>query len=78
MDTLLFSLSISGWMAFTFVLPITSQPLPGSSIAIATYDYLIAGCGTSGLTVATRLTEQNFTVLCVEAGQLYDTSHPLP
>lgn len=78
MDTLLLSLSILGWMIFTFVLPTASQPLLGSSIVNTAYDYLIAGCGTSGLTVATRLTEQNFTVLCIEAGQLYDNSHPLP
>ena len=68
MDAIHLSLSIFGWICFTFVLPTTS--LPSSSIANATYDYLIAGCGTSGLTVATRLTEQNFTVLCIEAGQL--------
>ena len=78
MDTLFLNLSVLGWMIFTFVPPTAGQPLAGTIIANNTYDYLIAGCGTSGLTAATRLTEQNFTVLCIEAGQLYDISHPLP
>lgn len=39
---------------------------------IATYDYVVVGCGVTGLVVSNRLTENNnTTVLCIEAGSLY-------
>lgn len=39
------------------------------STLLPVYDYIVCGGGTSGLTVATRLTEnKNVTVLVVEAG----------
>ena len=53
----------------------TAEIVSSSSIANATFDYLVAGCGISGLTITTRLTEENFTVLCIEAGQLYVLFH---
>lgn len=35
------------------------------------FDYIISGCGTSGLVLATRLTENSdTTVLCLETGTL--------
>jgi choline dehydrogenase-like flavoprotein len=36
-----------------------------------TYDYVVVGCGISGLVVATRLSEDpNVSVICIEAGSL--------
>lgn len=32
------------------------------------YDYIVVGCGPAGLTVSMRLSENNVTVLCIEAG----------
>lgn len=54
--------------------------LLGSSFAIpgdnATYDYIIVGGGTAGLTVAARLVEQHAgTVAIVEAGTFYELSN---
>lgn len=42
-----------------------------TNLSTSTYDYIISGCGTSGLVLAMRLTEDNDTaVLCLEAGTL--------
>lgn len=39
---------------------------------VATYDYVVVGCGVTGLVVSNRLTENvNTSVLCIEAGNLY-------
>lgn len=36
------------------------------------YDYVVVGCGISGLVVANRLSEDTFvSVLCIEAGIAY-------
>ncbi|KAK5237225.1 hypothetical protein LTR47_001491 [Exophiala xenobiotica] len=41
------------------------------NITADTYDYVVVGCGISGLVVATRLSEDpNVSVICIEAGSL--------
>ena len=47
---------------------------------LASYDYIVVGCGISGLVVTNRLSElADRTVLCIEAGDAYvlHTSIPL-
>ena len=40
------------------------------------YDYVVVGCGISGLVVTNRLSEDpDRTVLCIEAGQAFVTDH---
>ena len=39
---------------------------------LASYDYIVVGCGISGLVVTNRLSElTDRTVLCIEAGDAY-------
>lgn len=67
----------------TAVLALLTLPIDalfGSSFGIpgdeATYDYLIVGGGNSGLTLATRLVQQNAgTVAIIEAGTFYEISN---
>jgi choline dehydrogenase len=52
---------------------------PGSSFGVpgndATYDYVVVGGGTAGLTVASRLVEQGAgSVAVIEAGTFYETA----
>ncbi|KAI0165451.1 putative glucose-methanol-choline oxidoreductase [Hypoxylon sp. FL1284] len=59
---------------------IKAEPLLGTSFGIpgddAAYDYVIVGGGTAGLTVASRLIEQNAgTVAVIEAGTFYETTN---
>lgn len=39
----------------------------------ATYDYVVVGGGTAGATIATRLSEQSFSVALIEAGAQYES-----
>lgn len=51
----------------------SSFGLPGTN---ATYDYVVVGGGTAGLTLATRLVEQKAgTVAVIEAGTFYEISN---
>ena len=56
---------------------IVARHLLGSSFGVpgnATYDYVVVGGGTAGLTIATRLAEKG-TVAVVEAGSFYEISN---
>jgi choline dehydrogenase len=44
----------------------------------ASFDYVVVGSGTSGLTLDAQLAEANFTVALVEAGDFYENTRPLP
>ena len=62
------------------VSPIQARSLLGSSFGVpgnnATFAYVIVGGGTAGLTLATRLAEQqNGRVAVVEAGGFYEISN---
>ena len=47
-----------------------------TSLANRTFDYVIVGGGTAGLTIATRLSEQaNVSVAVIEAGGNYELDH---
>ncbi|KAF1813682.1 alcohol oxidase [Eremomyces bilateralis CBS 781.70] len=57
------------------VIPIENFGAPGID---ATYDYVVVGGGTSGLTIAARLAETSgATVAVLEAGGLYEVEAPL-
>lgn len=43
----------------------------------ATYDYVVIGGGTAGITVASRLAQHGFHVALVEAGGSYEWMHPI-
>lgn len=43
----------------------------------ATFDYVVVGGGTAGITIAARLVEHGFRVALVEAGGYYEIKHPL-
>ncbi len=58
--------------------PPTFRP-KGSSFGVpgvnASFDYVIVGGGTAGLTVATRLAEASFSVAVIEAGGFYEVDN---
>ncbi|KAJ5937553.1 Dehydrogenase patE [Penicillium verhagenii] len=43
----------------------------------ATFDYVVVGGGTAGITLAARLVEYGFRVALVEAGGYYEIKHPI-
>lgn len=50
--------------------PLTARGLINDA-AGQTFDYIVVGCGVSGLVVSSRLSEnEDVTVLCLEAGTL--------
>ena len=60
-----------------FALPLNGRGLINDA-AGQTFDYIVVGCGVSGLVVASRLSEnEDITVLCLEAGALYELQAPL-
>lgn len=63
-------------LLIAFVGPVICRPLNArgliSDAADQTFDYIVIGCGVSGLVVSSRLSEnEDITVLCLEAGPLY-------
>ncbi|CAG9956736.1 unnamed protein product [Clonostachys rosea f. rosea IK726] len=67
-----------GLAALLLAARVHSRPL-GSSFGVpgtnATYDYVVVGGGTAGLTIASRLAEQNAgSVAVIEAGTFYELS----
>lgn len=57
----------------------SSNPLFSSAFGYpginATYDYIVIGGGTAGLTIATRLAQANHSVAVVEAGSFYEITN---
>lgn len=43
----------------------------------ATFDYIVVGGGTAGITVGVRLAQYGFRVALVEAGGYYELKHPI-
>lgn len=57
---------------------LTDLPSGDSDVSpAAIYDYIVVGGGTAGITVASRLAENHFSVALVEAGGLYQVEFPL-
>ncbi|KAI5925276.1 GMC oxidoreductase [Camillea tinctor] len=68
--------ALPGTLLLSLVLPSSSSWV--GERADATYDYVIVGGGTAGLTLAARLSEDNVTTVAViEAGTYYQISNPL-
>lgn len=75
MISLLFSAAVALGLA-----GLSSAKLLGSSFGVpgtnATYDYVVVGGGTAGLTIAARIAEANIgTVAVIEAGTFYEISN---
>jgi choline dehydrogenase len=72
------------WLTILFSIGVHSRPLDnfpsGSSFGIpganATYDYVVVGGGTAGLTIASRLIDQKAgSVAVIEAGTFYELTN---
>lgn len=63
---------LAAWVILMLAAFVTA--FPGRQVfnnaTFATYDYVVVGCGISGLVVASRLSENPVSVLCIEAGPL--------
>ncbi|PSR81309.1 putative GMC oxidoreductase [Coniella lustricola] len=74
------SLRLLAWLLAAYAPALaSSQRLASSFFGVpgtdATYDYVIVGGGTAGLTLATRLAQANASVAVVEAGGFYETDN---
>lgn len=59
-----------------FIANLTSDQLGTPGIA-SSFDYIVLGGGTAGVTLAVRLAEAEYSVALVEAGDLYQIVFPL-
>jgi ribulose 1,5-bisphosphate synthetase/thiazole synthase len=67
----LFSLHLFLLLRVTFAAVLSPRDLP-TAPAVATYDYIVVGCGIAGLVVSMRLSEnEDISVICLEAGPLW-------
>ncbi|CAG7942604.1 unnamed protein product [Penicillium salamii] len=55
----------------------THRGFKGRLAGDATFDFVVVGGGTAGLTIAIRLAEQQYQVAVVEAGGYYEYTYPL-
>lgn len=73
--SLCFYVALAAWIPTA----IASKPLFSSAFGYAginaTYDYVVVGGGTAGLTLAARLAEASHSVAVVEAGSFYETTN---
>ena len=68
-----FSLVVQLFAASASYLPNSTSKSFGTSGVNVTFDYIIVGGGTAGLTVASRLAENpNITIAVIEAGGFYE------
>ncbi|KAL4997488.1 hypothetical protein BDV10DRAFT_91106 [Aspergillus recurvatus] len=56
---------------------IIGAALLGSAVQAETFDYVVVGGGTAGVTLAVRLAEASHSVALIEAGAYYEDSWPL-
>ncbi|KAL3436390.1 hypothetical protein BDV09DRAFT_184327 [Aspergillus tetrazonus] len=65
-------ISISNFPSFLIV-----TALLGGAVQAETFDYVVVGGGTAGVTLAVRLAEASHSVALIEAGAYYEDSWPL-
>ncbi|KAJ5431662.1 Glucose-methanol-choline oxidoreductase [Penicillium cf. griseofulvum] len=70
-------LTIYSWVFHIFGYLSSGNKLNAQLSGNATFDYIVVGGGTAGLTLATRLAEQKYKVAVVEAGGYYEYNYPL-
>lgn len=65
-------ISISNFASF-----LIATALLGGAVQAETFDYVVVGGGTAGVTLAVRLAEASHSVALIEAGTYYEDSWPL-
>lgn len=69
----------SGWLLAAFAAVVSAIPVKDhQKRQDASFDYVVVGGGTAGLTMAARLSEDSsMSVAVIEAGTVYELSNPL-